>query len=179
MRLSDVIFQEELFYSKIIRASEGCWEWRGSCQQRGNKRKGGGQRVGYGQFGIRYSNRNKNKGTMSAHRLMWLLVNGEVDDSMVVCHHCDNPKCVKPEHLYLASQSQNMKDCVARGRHAMTQRTHCPSGHEYTDKNTIRYTTKSGFNERKCRECHNASQRVSRSRKKELARQGSNLRQTD
>lgn len=172
MRLSDVLFKEELFYAKINKSPDGCWEWSGSLQTRGNPRRGGGRRMGYGQFGVRYADKNKKKGTLLAHRLMWILIHGEADDSMVICHHCDNPKCVRPDHLYMASQSQNVRDSVGRGRHAMANRTHCPSGHEYSAENTLREKTSAGYVERKCRQCHNDRQRRYRQSKKVAGEQG-------
>lgn len=51
-----------------------------------------------------------------AHRLSYWLFRGELDDSLDVCHHCDNPSCINPAHLYLATPKKNIADCIARGR---------------------------------------------------------------
>lgn len=168
MRLSDIKFQEELFYAKILRSEDGCWEWQGRSKNPGKKRKGGGLRGVYGQFGVTYPNRpqGKRKGVMDAHRLMWIISNGEVNDKLMVCHHCDNPLCVRPDHLYMASQSQNMIDCVERKRHAMIKKTHCKWGHEYTPENTSIYITKDNHRERSCKTCHKERERRRRERMK-------------
>lgn len=78
----------------------GCWEWRG-----------GKHSFGYGKVFVRGKEYN-------THRLMYSLAHPEQDISgLNVCHHCDNPPCINPEHLYAGTQSQNILDCVKRGRH--------------------------------------------------------------
>ncbi len=167
MRLSDIGFQEELFYAKILRDPNGCWEWRGRRKSPGKPRKNGGHRARYGQFGVYYTNRpgRNSKGVLDAHRLMWILMNGEVDDRLKVCHTCDNTACVRPDHLFLGTQSDNMQDCVEKGRHAMRSKTHCPNGHEYTEENTYLMLGRDGYRQRRCRECHRSRQRTYAKRK--------------
>lgn len=74
-----------------------------------------------------------------AHRLAWQLANGPIPDGMRVLHHCDNPACVRPDHLFLGTQLDNIADMKAKGRAAnramrdpayVYQRaTHCRRGH--------------------------------------------------
>ena len=73
-----------------------CWLWTGSKT-----------RDGYGQISV-------DGETTCAHRISWILQNGEIPDGKSVLHECDNPTCVR--HLFLGDQSDNMKDCARKGR---------------------------------------------------------------
>jgi len=55
-------------------------------------------------------------GTRTTHRVSWELAFGEIPPGMLVCHHCDNPPCVRPDHLFLGTNHDNVKDSVAKGR---------------------------------------------------------------
>ena len=85
------------FWTNVSRAN-GCWEWTG-------KRN----RKGYGQIRDREKNR-------SVHRVSWELHFGNPPPGMLVCHRCDNPPCVRPDHLFLGTARDNMRDCAAKGR---------------------------------------------------------------
>jgi hypothetical protein len=115
-------------------AESGCWIWTACLDDRG-----------YGRFRIRSSTIENMK---SAHRAGWILHVGDIQDGKWVLHRCNTPACVNPDHLYLGTQSDNMKDAVAAGTHNMASKTHCPQGHKYTAENTGIY--KGG---RYCREC--------------------------
>ena len=93
----------------------------------------------------------RNNGKMViASRASYVIYNGEIPHGMQVCHRCDNPSCVNPAHLFLGSQSDNMKDAVAKGRQHYVKKTHCPQGHEYAGDNLYVRPNKAG---RMCRIC--------------------------
>lgn len=84
--------------SKIgVAAPSGCWEWSGA------------KITGYGV--IRVDRRNK-----LAHRASYEIHCGAIEPGLNVCHRCDNPLCINPEHLFLATHAGNMADKVAKNR---------------------------------------------------------------
>lgn len=86
---------EERFWSKVFFNQNGCWEWTGAQNGRG-----------YGQIW------NGEK-TMQAH---WFLLPEKPQKGFEACHKCDNRKCVNPSHIFIGTRSDNMQDCVKKGR---------------------------------------------------------------
>lgn len=93
---------EDRFWSKVNKTS-GCWIWTAALDTHG-----------YGAFGIR---RESGKMRMrQASKVAWELTNGPIPKGMHTLHKCDTPACVNPDHLYLGTQADNVRDAVARGR---------------------------------------------------------------
>jgi len=87
------------FWAKVDRRGpDECWPWLASKNRRG-----------YGQFRLDGKMRK-------AHRVAYALANGPLPHGALVCHHCDNPPCCNPHHLFSGSQAQNMQDMKSKGR---------------------------------------------------------------
>lgn len=101
---------------------------------------------GYGQL------RHRNK-LRDVHVWAFLVWNGTIPENHHVDHTCCTPLCVEPTHLEAVTQRENNIRMSQRGRNGMTQKTHCPKGHEYTKENTYYIRNKSDSLSRKCRQC--------------------------
>ena len=64
-----------------------------------------------------YGSVRLNGRTILAHRYLWARMHGPIPDGLFVCHHCDNPSCVRPEHLFVGSRLDNIRDAHNKGRH--------------------------------------------------------------
>jgi len=120
--------EQKRFWSRVVRlGTDECWIWTSTTDS-----------DGYGK--IRVTGKQR-----AAHRVSWALANGREPD-LCVCHSCDNPKCVNPNHLWLGTQADNLRDMIAKGRR---RKTHCAHGHELSPDNIYTYSN----GRRQCRAC--------------------------
>jgi len=94
-----VSLQDKFWCNVRVSDANQCWEWTAPVC--------GGEK--YGRF---YDNNRR----IQAHIASWVIHNGPVDEGKFVLHKCDNPLCVNPNHLFIGTASDNMRDMVAKGR---------------------------------------------------------------
>jgi len=130
--MSEDIEKIRVRFYELTTVGEGCWPWIGYIN------KGG-----YGKIFFR--------GRLeSAHRVSYMLAhNMESLPESCVLHACDNSKCVRPDHLFLGTQLDNIKDMNSKGRHWNTKKTHCKNGHPLSGENLVINASGS----RSCRIC--------------------------
>ena len=94
----------ERFWDKVEKStnSDGCWIWQSAKTRRG-----------YGRFWY------KRRYIVATHAALLFGKNVIVPNNMMVCHHCDNPECVNPDHLFIGTHYDNMQDCKRKGRTAL------------------------------------------------------------
>ncbi len=122
----------ERFTAKVKR-TPGCWLWQGSLTP-----------LGYGQFSY--------LGDQRAHRASWRIFCGEIPSGMFVLHRCDVRNCVNPEHLFLGTQADNIRDKVAKGR-CWKPREQCKRGHLFKPGSYYSSKKPNGIISRTCKEC--------------------------
>ena len=104
------------FWDKVNKTNT-CWLWTGALNEHG---------YGVVAMGADHSPRNE-----LAHRVSWALKHGPIPPGVMILHRCDNPPCVRDEHLFDGSQSDNMKDSAQKGRHPRNRTQYLPTGKDH------------------------------------------------
>ena len=97
-RKNDPDFEHKWLFSKASGDPDGCWNFTGHKD-----------RLGYGKVKFRGKR-------FLAHRAAYMITNGHLPEGLLVCHHCDNPSCINPQHLFLGTNYDNTMDAVRKGR---------------------------------------------------------------
>lgn len=108
------------FWSKIDRQGE-CWFWKKRVNNKG--------------YGVFYINR---KWPVTANRVSFLISRGYLPTGLEVCHKCDNPRCVKPDHLFSGTHLENMQDMVQKGRSNLGEKHHTKKHPEWIPRGSNR-----------------------------------------
>jgi hypothetical protein len=131
---------EERFFQKVNK-TDSCWLWTGAPNSRG-----------YGSFAV-------NRKTTSAHHYSYIIHKGEIPDGLIICHTCDVPACVNPEHLWADTYSANSRDMFNKNRQGTSNRKKdgCKKGHSFEEFEPLVYVKKQGRQigkeYRVCKEC--------------------------
>jgi len=120
---------------KAITTPSGCVEWTGRKDKHG-----------YGLYKI------KGKRHL-AHRVSYQQSKGDIPTGLLVCHTCDVRHCVNPDHLFLGTNMDNVKDMLNKNRHYKQKKTHCIRGHTLSDDNIYTHVVKTGRTHRQCKAC--------------------------
>ena len=128
-------------FEKYVIRKNGCWGWRGAKDS-----------YGYGSFFADNKLRRSNQWA-------YLLFVGEIPDGVCVCHKCNNPECTNPEHLYLATKVQNIKDAWRDGLCKPFRKSHCIKGHKFTKK-SVRVYKVGKYLQRYCIACEKERRRL-------------------
>jgi hypothetical protein len=113
----------------------GCWNWTA-----------GKDDWGYGT--VRFSRKMRKVHRVSAH----IFLGFNLESTTLVLHHCDNPACLNPKHLFFGTHADNMRDCAVKGRNCQSKKIHCPQGHPLSGHNLVMFN-----GQRHCRECRRAA----------------------
>ena len=113
------IWEKEIIIKKFLKSVEKtdtCWIWTAGSR-------------GYGYGAFKFGNK-----TVDSHRVSYILFKGEIPSGIFVCHTCDNPKCVNPDHLWLGTHSDNMKDAYNKGRLNIPTTSRFKKGHKAVNR---------------------------------------------
>lgn len=138
--MAKYVSTEERFFQKVSKTGS-CWIWIGALNSKG-----------YGSFAVGGK-------SMLSHRYSFLIHKGPIPDGAIICHTCDTPACVNPEHLWAGTYRDNSLDMFDKDRQSIwtKEQTHCRKGHRFEEFGVLVYTKKTGRQIgkqwRTCKEC--------------------------
>lgn len=157
----EIEIAKERLLSKVEK-TDSCWLWRGGFNSR--------------KYGKMYAD----KKSWLAHRLSFTLFNGPIPDGLHVCHSCDVPACVNPDHLWVGTAKDNIRDAVDKGHFKRTKKTHCRKGHDYSVAGVYYRVRTNGSVYRSCALCSKILSKNSRLKAKQRSGSGGSMdRATD
>lgn len=112
---------EQKFWARVAFTAnpDACWEWQSTLNP-----------AGYGLINLGGEKRKN----FLAHRVAYTLTYGDILDNLHVCHHCDNPKCCNPTHLFLGTDADNVADKLRKDRQPRGEAIHV---HKLTEAQVI------------------------------------------
>lgn len=119
-------------FERLVEKTDGCWWWKGT------------KSFGYGKMTVKRDGKWRR---LFAHRVSYELFRGELPPGFHACHHCDNKRCVRPDHLFLGTHQDNIRDYWSKFR--KPQASHCRQGHPYDEANSYMLRGR-----RYCRRCN-------------------------
>jgi len=130
--------KDKLLANSVSEPNTGCMLWLGLANKNG-----------YGKIGFKYK-------SWTAHRLSFHLFKQNLKHGDLICHKCDTPACINPDHLFIGTPLTNMQDKVSKGRlkNQNMAKTHCKHGHEFNAENTKYSITNIGNQKRICVTCY-------------------------